>query len=120
MFNFKGKAIDSISRKESTLKKVERLRKSAKHEEPDRIPVGEFFWSSFSNRWRNELNLPADANPYYHYDLDWIVVNPNMDPHIKSFETIFEDDSEVRVVTGYEVVMRKKLDFPMPEMMSWN
>lgn len=120
MFNFHGNLQGNESRKPSTLKKVERLKKSANHEEPDRIPIGEFFWSSFTKRWKKELQLSDDANPYYHYDLDWIVVNPNMDPHIKPFKMIYEDESEVQVETGYEVVMRKKKDFPMPEMLRWN
>ena len=120
MFNYKGKSKGAEKRKASTHKKVERLRAAAAHKEPDQVPIGEFFWSSFTKRWRNELGLPSDANPYYHYDLDWIVVNPNMDPRIKSFKTIFEDDKEVQVETGYEVVMRKKKDFPMPEMLRWN
>ena len=42
-----------------------------------------------------ELGLPADANPYWHYDLDWIVTVPNMDPRIMSFQTIKEDAEEV-------------------------
>lgn len=99
---------------------MKRLRKAANHQEPDRIPIGEFFWSSFIQRWRKELGLPADADPYYHYDLDYIVVSPNMDPHIKPFTTLMENEEEVQVETGYEVVMRKKKDFPMPEMIRWN
>ena len=34
------------------------------------------------------LGLPEDANPYYYYDLDWIATVPNMDPWIRSFETL--------------------------------
>lgn len=120
MFNYRGNSVGVEKRKGSTEEKLLRLKKAANHEEPDRIPIGEFFWSSFTNRWRKELGLSEDANPYYHYDLDWIVVNPNMDPHIKRFRTLFEDDSEVQLETGYEVVMRKKKDFPMPEMIRWN
>lgn len=115
-----GKSTEAVFRNESAAKKVERLRKTARHEEPDRIPIGEFFWSSFIERWRNDLSLADDANPYYYYDLDWIVVNPNMDPHIKSFKTVYEDEDEILVETGYEVVMRKKKGFPMPEMIKWN
>jgi len=42
-----------------------------------------------------------------------------MDPHIKSFETLKEDEEEVVVRTGYEAVLRKRYDLPMPEMVSW-
>jgi len=83
------------------------------------VPISDFFWGSFLRRWREELELPDDANPYYHYDLDWIVTVPNMDPLIRSFETVREDDEEVVVKTGYGAIMRKKFDFPMPEFIGW-
>ena len=66
-----------------------------------------------------ELELPEDANPYYYYDLDWIVTVPNMDPQIRSFETIRENDQEVVVKTGFGASIRKKFDFPMPEFIAW-
>ena len=77
-------------RKENTLRKLDRLKKALRHQEPDRVPISDFFWGGFIRRWREELGLPADANPYYHYDLDWICTVPNMDPWIRSFETIRE------------------------------
>ena len=99
--------------------KLERMNRSLRHEEPDRVPVSDFFWGSFIDRWRNEMNLPVDADPYYHYDLDWMVTTPNMDPRIMSFETIMEDENEVIVKTGFGATIRKKFDFPMPEFMDW-
>jgi hypothetical protein len=85
------------------------------HREADRIPVSDFFWGSFLTRWRQELGLPADADIYRHYDLDWQVTIPNMDPHIKGFELVREDEQEVVVRTGYEAVIRKKFADPMPD-----
>ena len=64
------------------------MTRALRHQEPDRVPISDFFWGSFTERWRQELGLPADANPYYHYDLDWIVTVPNMDPWIRPFETL--------------------------------
>jgi UDP-galactopyranose mutase len=32
------------------------------------VPVSDFFWGSFNKRWRKELGLPDDANPYYFKD----------------------------------------------------
>ncbi len=107
-------------RKKSTLMKLQRMKKTLRHEEPDRVPISDFFWGNFIEHWKKDLGLPEDANPYYHYDLDWIVTAPNMDPHIKNFETIKEDGSEVIVKTGFEAILRKKFDFPMPENMSWD
>jgi len=105
---------------EKCLSKLDRINKALRHEEPDRIPISDFFWGSFINRWRDELGLPEDASPYDYYDLDWIVTTPNMDPKIQPFETISEDEIEVVVKTGFRTTMRKKFDFPMPEFISWD
>lgn len=109
-----------MDRSKKCLEKLDRMNKTLNHEEPDRVPISDFFWGSFIKRWRSDLNLPEEANPYYYYDLDWIVTTPNMDPNIQSFETIKEDETEVIVKTGFRMVMRKKFDFPMPEFISWD
>ncbi len=108
------------NRKTSTLEKLQRMRKALSHEEPDRVPISDFFWGGFIKRWRKELNLPADADPYYHYDLDWIVTTPNMDPFIRPFETIRENEEEVVIKTGFLTTIRKKYNFPMPEQIGWD
>jgi len=118
MFETVGKS-GGVTRKAGTLAKLERLNKALHHEEPDRVPISDFFWGGFIRRWRRELHLAANANPYYHYDLDWIVTVPNMDPHIRNFETIKEDAEEVVVRTGFETTIRKRFDLPMPEQVSW-
>ncbi len=96
------------------------MNKALRHTEPDRVPISDFFWGSFKERWREELSLPADADPYYHYDLDWIVTVPNMDPWIRPFETLEEDAAQVIVKTGFGAVMRKRFEHPMPEMTAWD
>ncbi len=106
-------------RTSSCLKKLERMNKTLRHEEPDRVPISDFFWGSFIERWIKDLGLPKNTNPYYYYDLDWIVTVTNMDPKIMPFETIKEDESEVIVKTGFGVTLRKKFDAPMPEYMNW-
>ncbi len=119
MFDTTGGPDAREMRSENTLLKLQRMNKSLRHEEPDRVPVSDFFWGSFIERWRRELELPDDANPYYYYDLDWIVTVPNMDPRIRSFQTLRESDEEVVVQTGFGAVMRKKFAFPMPEFIGW-
>lgn len=109
-----------MERTQKCLMKLERMNKTLRHEEPDRVPISDFFWGSFIKRWRKELNLPDDANPYYYYDLDWIVTFPNMDPKIQSFETLKEDETEVIVKTGFRNTIRKKYNFPMPEFIAWD
>jgi len=119
MFDTVGREI-VLERKPGTLAKLERMRKTLSHQEPDRVPISDFFWGGFTKRWREELGLPEDASPYYHYDLDWIVTVPNMDPHIKGLETLREDAEEVIVKTGFETTLRKRYDMPMPEQESWD
>ncbi|MCX6944793.1 MAG: hypothetical protein NT173_08525 [Opitutales bacterium] len=120
MFDTVGTSQASTARKPSTLRKVARMNQALRHEQPDRVPISDFFWGGFTRRWRQELGLPADANPYYHYDLDWIVTLPNMDPWIRPFTTLSETQEEVVVKTGFGAVMHKHFDFPMPEMRSWD
>jgi len=103
----------------SCLAKLDRMNKALRHEEPDRVPVSDFFWGSFLERWRDEKDLPPDTDIYAYYDLDWIVTIPNMDPHIKNFEVLSETNEEVIVRTGFEAVIRKKYAAPMPEFVSF-
>ena len=119
MFDTFGRSGDAAGRKENTRRKLERLNRALRHEEPDRVPVTDFFWGSFTRRWRQELGLAPDANPYYHYDLDLITTVPNMDPWIRPFETLRETPEEIVVKTGFGAIMHKHLAFPMPEMRAW-
>jgi hypothetical protein len=108
-----------MKRKENTMNKLERMKKTLMHQEPDRVPISDFFWGSFIKRWQKDLGLSDDANPYYYYDLDWLVTVPNMDPFIQPFETLKENSTEVIVKTGFMATMRKKFDAPMPEFIGY-
>jgi hypothetical protein len=108
-----------MERTANALAKVDRMHKTLRHQEADRVPVSDFFWGSFLERWRADLGLPADANIYEYYDLDWQVTIPNMDPHIRSFEVLEENDEEVIVKTGFDAVIRKKFADPMPQWLDW-
>ena len=110
---------NSMERTANCLVKLDRMNKSLSHSEPDRVPISDFFWGSFVERWKKDLDLPADTDIYRYYDLDWIVTVPNMDPHIKEFEILRENDEEVIVRTGFEAVIRKKFHDPMPEFIEF-
>ncbi|HEU6447566.1 MAG TPA: uroporphyrinogen decarboxylase family protein [Verrucomicrobiae bacterium] len=119
MFDTVGQSAVETARKPETLRKLDRLNRALRHQEPDRVPVSDFFWGSFTERWRRDLGLLETANPYYHYDLDWVVTVPNMDPWIRPFETISETPEEVVVKTGFGAIMHKNFLLPMPEMRAW-
>ena len=109
-----------MERTDNCKAKLERMNKTLRHEESDRVPVSDFFWGSFLNRWKKELNLPDDTDIYTYYNLDWIVTIPNMDPHIKSFEILEQDNEQVIVKTGFEATIRKKFNDPMPAYLSFD
>jgi hypothetical protein len=109
-----------MERSESCRQKLVRMDAALRHEEADRVPISDFFWGSFVVRWRRELGLPADADPYRYYDLDWQVTTPNMDPHIQPFEVLRENEEEVVVRTGFEAVIRKQFADPMPAFLSFD
>lgn len=109
-----------MNRTDKCRAKLERMNKVLRHEEPDRVPISDFFWGGFIKRWRSELMLADDVTPYNYYDLDWIVTTPNMDPFIRPFETIRETAEEVVIKTGFLATLRKRFDFPMPEFIAFD
>ncbi|MHB9029844.1 MAG: uroporphyrinogen decarboxylase family protein [Candidatus Latescibacterota bacterium] len=108
-----------MERTVNCLAKLDRMNKALHHIEPDRVPISDFFWGSFIERWKKDLRLPPDTDIYRYYDLDWIVTVPNMDPHIRPFEILKEDGEEVLVRTGFEAVIQKKFDHPMPAYLAF-
>ena len=81
--------------------KIERVYRSLEHEEPDRVPLGEFFWSSFLARAKEVLSPDRDFDPYRYWDLDLVVVNPNMDPHVTGVQVLERTDERIVVRTGF-------------------
>ena len=104
----------TLKQSENCLKKLDRVKKALNHEESDRVPVSDFFWTDFLENWRKHFNLPADADIYRYYDLDWRVTTPNMDPHIKSFEFLEKSPERTVVKTGFEAEIMVSETVTMP------
>jgi len=98
--------------------KIERLRLALSHHEPDRVPVGDFFWTGFMQAARRKWGEGFD--PYRHFDLDYVVVTPNMDPRIRPFEILWQTDRDVVLKTGFGAVIRRTGDLPMPHFESFS
>lgn len=81
---------------------------------PDRVPIGEFFWTNFVKRARKELGQDDSFNPYAYWDLDMIVVNPNMDPHITGLEILEDRGGRKKVKTGFGATIEMREACPMP------
>ncbi|MGB9624017.1 MAG: uroporphyrinogen decarboxylase family protein [Phycisphaerae bacterium] len=94
--------------------KIRRVLAALEHREADRVPVGEFFWTNFIRRCRREMGVGDGFDPYRHWDLDMIVINPNMDPHVRGIE-VLEDSAERKVVrTGFGATIERRATYPMP------
>lgn len=72
-----------------------------------------------SEKLARRVGLPDDTNPYIYYDLNWICIVPNMDPHINSFEVLKETEEEIIVRTGYEATGQKIHAFPIPDFLKF-
>lgn len=98
--------------------KVKRMRAALSHREYDRVPIGDFFWTGFMKKAKAKWG--SDFDPYRYFDLDYIVVNPNMDPHVKNFEILEERGEDIIVKTGFEAVVRRSGDKAMPHFESFS
>jgi len=94
--------------------KTSRVLAALEHRQGDRVPVGEFFWTKFLRRVSAELAAGEHFDPYRYWDLDLVVVTPNMDPHITGVQLI-EDSPDRKVVrTGFGATIERRGDCPMP------
>jgi hypothetical protein len=92
--------------------KIQRLRDALAHRQPDRIPAGEAFWTGFLKRCRALWG--EDFDPYRAFDLDYLIIMPNLDPRIQPFEVLSEVGEDIVVRTGFGATIRRSGDKPMP------
>ena len=100
--------------------KTQRVMSALEHREPDRVPVGEFFWTNFAKRCRRELGVGGDFSPYHHWDLDLVVMVPNMDPHIQGIEVLLDSPERKRLKTGFGAAIEMVGDYPMPRYVDFD
>ena len=100
--------------------KINRVLAALNHEEADRVPIGEFFWTNFVRRCKRELDVGDDFDPYRYWDLDMIVINPNMDPQITGIQVLQDDEEHKLVRTGYGATIERRSTFPMPHYVSFD
>jgi hypothetical protein len=94
------------------------MRAALAHREADRVPAGEFFWTGFLKQYHEKFGPGFD--PYRHFDLDYIVITPNLDPRIQPFEVLYESGEEIVVKTGFGATIRRRGEIPMPRYESFS
>lgn len=95
-------------------KKIQRVVDALECRQPDRVPISDFFWSGFVKRCRKELALGGAFDPYRYWDLDYVVINPNMDPHLKGLEVLENTPERKLLKTGFEAIIERRRDHPVP------
>lgn len=98
--------------------KTNRMRAVLSHKEADRVPVGDFFWTGHMIKCKEKYG--ANFDPYRKYDLDYIVITPNMDPHIQPFEILEEKDGNILLKTGFGATIKRSGSAPMPHYDSFS
>lgn len=99
--------------KNSSLQQKERrIRAAFTHQESDRVPAGDFFWHGFLENCRTLWG--PDFDPYRFFDLDYVVVGPNLDPRIQPFQVLQPDPDDLIIKTGFGATIRSTADAPMP------
>ena len=88
------------------------------NKEGERVPVGYFFWTGHMIKGREKFG--PDYDPYKMYDLDYIVLTPNMDPEIKNFEILEEKDGNIILKTGFGATVKRSGTAPMPHFESFS
>ncbi len=99
--------------------KTARVRAALEGREADRVPIGEFFWSSFVRNAAAAYAGGGAFDPYRRWDLDLIVITPNMDPHIRPIEVIAREGGRTVVRTGFEAVIELRDNCPMPRFLDF-
>jgi hypothetical protein len=84
------------------------------HREPDRVPIGEGFWTNFVRRCKEELDVGEEFNPYLYWDLDILITIPNMDPHITGVQVLEQSEERTLVKTGFGATIERHARHPMP------
>ncbi|GMQ57378.1 uroporphyrinogen decarboxylase family protein [Vallitalea sediminicola] len=108
-----------MEKNDVVLNKLNRIKYAAKfNNKCDRIPVGEFFWTGFKSKCIEKWG--EDFDPYLFFDLDYIPITPNMDPHIKSFEVIEQNGEDIYIRTGFEAIIHRSGDIVMPHYDSFS
>ncbi|WP_369019257.1 uroporphyrinogen decarboxylase family protein [Thermatribacter velox] len=107
-----------MSKAEQKIKRV--LTALRDHEEPDRVPLTDFYWSGFLSNWKKAFNLPEETDIYEYYDLDVKVISPNMDPKVESCVILEKTPDYVVFKSGFGCTVKKMFDAPMPMFLDFS
>lgn len=100
--------------------KTERVMKALNYKKPDRVPITEWFWDEFVEKWKVEKELDNYVDIYKYYDLDLKIISPNMDPKIESCQIIEKTDKYVIFKSGFGCSVKKNYSSPLPQFFDFS
>lgn len=100
--------------------KTKRILKALNHEKSDRVPVTEWFWGDFVEKWRREKRLNQDRDIYEYYDLDLRIMSPNMDPQIESCQILEQASEFIIFKSGFGCSVKKLYSSPLPQFFDFS
>ena len=89
------------------------------HKEADRVPATDFFWPEFLAKWQAEKGLLPETDIYQFYDLDLIVVTPNIEPHLDTYQELERTKDHVLFLDGWGNKVKKSFTAPMPQYLEF-
>lgn len=99
--------------------KTQRVTAALEHRQADRVPIGEFFWTNFLRRARERLHAGDNFDPYRYWDLDLVVITPNMDPRITGIDVLEDNEHRKVVRTGFGATIERRRRYPMPNYLDF-
>jgi len=98
--------------------KKKRVFGALSHDPFDTVPIGEFFWSDFVQQAALEAGIDG-FDPYRFWDLDLIVITPNMDPRIEPVKVLEQNENVTVVKTGFGATVELRRNSPMPRFVDF-
>jgi hypothetical protein len=98
--------------------KYNRLQATLNNKEGDRVPISDFFWTGYMKNVRNQWG--DDVDMFRKFDLDYVVISPNMDPVIMDFDVLEENGDDIILKTGFGATVMRRGDIPMPHYDSFS
>jgi len=77
------------------------------HQDPDRVPVWEYFWPEFEDKWRKIKKLPSNEDIYRYYKIDLREVSCKRWPRIDGRLTIKKSSQYEILKDGWGAIVKE-------------
>ena len=98
----------------------ERVLSALNHQEPDRIPVCEYFWPEFEEKWRKTKGFSSDEDIYHYYKIDLRELSCKRWPRINDHLTIKKTSQQYEIFKdGWGTIVKQLPHSSTPEYLEF-